>query len=55
MEATKSLLDLVAKLAELVRGQYEEVERAMIKTGDYKLDQYEEVEREPRLTPGTTN
>lgn len=34
----KSLLDLVAKLSELVRGQYEEVERALINPGDYKLD-----------------
>ena len=34
----KSLLDLVAKLSELVRGQYEDVERALINTGDYKLD-----------------
>ena len=34
----KSLLDLVAKLAQLPRGQYEENERAVINTGDYKLD-----------------
>ena len=34
----QSLLDLVAKLAEIVRCQYEEVERAIINTGDYKLD-----------------
>ena len=33
----KSLLDLVGKLAEVVRGQYEEVERAIINTGDYRL------------------
>ena len=34
----KSLLDLVGKLAEVVRGQYEEVQpQAIINTGDYRL------------------
>lgn len=31
------LLDLVEKLAEVVQSQYEEVERALINTGNYKL------------------
>ncbi|XP_035690387.1 uncharacterized protein LOC118425564 [Branchiostoma floridae] len=33
----QSLLGLVQKLSEVVRGQYQEVERAIINTGEYKL------------------